>query len=128
MSENELKVVVNGAYNNIKFDDMSDKDTIILEKKFDAVIRKQIADKWNEGKTRTMVQAAAVYNGEDVGFFINGMYLPDGNYMDTDQVADLFDETGPQDTKVKVTCSVSIGKDKKGKEKVFRSYTFEKVE
>jgi hypothetical protein len=107
---------------------MENGDVIILEKKFDKVIRKQIPDKWNEGKTRTMVQAAAVYNGEDVGFFINGMYMPDGSYMDTDAVADLFDETGPQDTKVKVTCNVNIGKDKNDKNKAFTSYTFEKVE
>jgi len=127
-NENKLEIKVNGNYKNIDLRDMDDQEAIIVEKKFDTVSRDQKPSKFKEGEFYTMVRGAGVYNGEEVGFFINGQTDGDGNFVDADAVADLYDATGGQGTKVKVTCTKTMGKDKNGKDKVFRSYVFAKIE
>jgi len=128
MEENKLEIKTNGAYKNINLRDMEDGEVIVVEKKYDTVSRDQKPSKFKDGEFYTMVRGSGVYNGEDVGFFLNAQSDGDGNFIDADAVADLYDATGGQDTKVKITCTKTMGKDKKGTDKVFRSYTFNKVE
>jgi len=123
-----IEVKVNGAYKNIDLKDLGNGDSIVVEKKFDTLARSERPSKFKEGETYTMVRGVGVYNGEEVGFFINQARKDANTWVTADEVADQYDATGGEGTKVKITCTKEMGKDNKGKDVVFTSFAFEKVE
>ena len=110
MAENELEITQNGQYSNIDLRDMEDGDSIVLTKKY-ATIRREPKSKTQDGKTSewVMCQGAAEYNGQDVGFFLNGHYTSEG-YDEAEAFADKYDAVGGEGDRIKISMKKGMGK------------------
>ena len=129
----KLEIRPNGNFNNIGLTEMGNEDVIVIEKVYDLVRRSpktktyKNADGTDKISNYTSVQVIAMYKDKKVSFFLNGGKDETGKQVSADDAADAFDALGPTGTKVQITCSKVMGKDRKGKDAVFTNFSFAKV-
>lgn len=132
--KNELVIEKNGNYKNLDLMQMGNGDVITITKQYDETKRTEKPSKFNTSEMWVSVTASVNYNGEDdVKFFMPKGYNEEGNYIDAEAYANIYDGLGGRDTQLSITCkkgivNVKTKKAPKGEDKVFQEFVFEKVE
>jgi hypothetical protein len=147
-----VKIIEKGQYKNINLGEMTNKESIVIEKIF--LEGREIKSKFQpmkysgkktvDGKPEMVLDESkpisynygckghlisnTLYNDE-VEEFLTTDYNDDVSFfINTPEDHKVFAECGGIGDKVKITCKAKIVKNKKNKDVVERKYTFEKVE